>query len=351
MEKIKASAMRDILGQLVDYIKEHPHVLEMETKELTRYLKKELLTVARDKPSIGIIFHFGLYSVPAFDSDPSRRGIKNGSEWYLKRLTETASYRPISGWKETQAYHEEHYGERDYFNFKEDIKITEDKVEMWIQQALAIKAKYVIITTKHHDGCCLFPRKEGVSLDQDVVGWVAKHARKNGLKFGAYYSWLEWGRSFTKVYMEEVVEPQINELQKKYKPDLWFFDGQWMAKSKVVKDKMIAICKKLKKLNPQVEMNDRGTEGEATFKTLEKTLPEENVEGKWEYIDTIGHSWGYNAHAKKSSYKTGKQLYDVYEKVTQGNGNFVINLGPTSNGSLDKNETRALREFAQLLKE
>ena len=64
----------------------------------------------------GVIFHWGLYSVPAYDDTKSckKRSIQNGSEWYLRRLRETGTFRPISGWKETQEFHKANYGDKPY---------------------------------------------------------------------------------------------------------------------------------------------------------------------------------------------------------------------------------------------
>lgn len=86
--------------------------------------------------SFGIIFHWGIYSVPAFD-DPksaSRRKTQNGSEWYLKRLmTQEGAYRPVSGWKETQAYHAEHYPEMKYEDFASQFSPTSWDPDTWMK--------------------------------------------------------------------------------------------------------------------------------------------------------------------------------------------------------------------------
>ena len=71
------------------------------------------------QPSFGIIFHWGVYSVPAYDDPTSaaRRKIQNGSEWYAKRLSETGAFRPVTGWKETQEHHKKLYGAASYEDF------------------------------------------------------------------------------------------------------------------------------------------------------------------------------------------------------------------------------------------
>jgi hypothetical protein len=72
---------------------------------------------------IGVIFHFGLYSVPGFIHDMKKPG--NGSEWYLKRLLEDGKFRPISGYKKTQEFHSENYGANSYRDFKKYINVEE----------------------------------------------------------------------------------------------------------------------------------------------------------------------------------------------------------------------------------
>ena len=68
----------------------------------------------------GLIIHWGIYSVPAF-STTKKLKMQNGSEWYKGRLLEKNTFRPISGWKETQAFHSQHYGDSPYENFLDEF--------------------------------------------------------------------------------------------------------------------------------------------------------------------------------------------------------------------------------------
>ena len=131
----------------------------------------------------------------------------------------------------------------------------------------SVGATYVIITAKHHDGFCLFQTK---STDfnsfnhnkRDIVKELEISARKYGLRFGIYYSWYEFPsereeisiKNFTVDYINTIIDPQIKELLL-YNPDIFWFDGDWVIKTKIGKERVKTICKLLKKKN--IEINNR----------------------------------------------------------------------------------------------
>jgi alpha-L-fucosidase/alkylated DNA repair dioxygenase AlkB len=322
-------------------------------------------------PKFGIIFHWGLYSVPAYD-DPvslSNRRTQNGSEWYLKRLMETGNYRPLSGWKETQQYHQTHYGNRTYQSFVDDFTAEKWDPEQWMQICKSAGAKYVIITTKHHDGFCLWPTSSTdhnsmqAASKKDIVGMFRDAARRNGLLFGVYYSWFEFGQSCTIQYMDTIVSIQINELQT-YKPDIWWFDGDWACTTKYANTKIQTLCDDIRRSNVHALINDRiggGKDlkeqrkdlnflGNASYRVYgDREIPNESPKVKWEHINTIGLSWGRNKAQTSEHYKTVTQLYDLYKEVTLKGGNFLLNLGPNSDGSLDPQEVSILEELSKFI--
>ena len=307
---------------------------------------------------IGMIFHWGLYSIPAFDDIGSARRRSQhsggGSEWLIARLqAKETDFRPPSGWKQAQTYIAKTFSPS--FQYQDLIPLFE-KIQVdfdhWMITAKSAGASYVILTARHHDGYVL----------DKFVEKFGEVAKKHGLKWGIYYSWIEFNKPFTQVYMKTVVEPQLNQF-KLLKPDIWWFDGHWNIQTIVGRKFVSQFVQGLKEENPHVEINDRLSVeykqkkndldwlGDATFRNFEdRYLPLRKPTVPWEHITTIGLSWGRNLQQEERDYKTGKELYALYEKVVELGGRFLINLGPDGNGELDPMEVKCLQEFAGCFK-
>jgi len=319
---------------------------------MSKYAKKFTSLIESKRAPFGIILHWGVYSVPGYDDIKSahRRRTQNGSEWYLRRLTEKGTYRPISGYKETQAYHRRNYPDMEYADFAPMFLSNSSNwnPESWIQYFKHVKCEFLIITAKHHDGYCLWPSKTGhqTGSNVDIIGTLAYYAQQYGLQFGIYYSWFEFGVSVTKDYLTTTVTPQLEELEK-YKPDIWWFDGDWECKSQYAKTYMTSFCKRARKLNPNVLINDRiglsrDSDGLASYRVYnDRTLPT-NTGIPQEHINTIGLSWGYNRDQKPDDYKTVKELIELYEETTSVGCRFLLNMGPLADGTLDPIEVERL---------
>lgn len=304
--------------------------------------------VRHKKMEFGIIFHWGLYSVPAYDSIKSarRRKLQNGSEWYLKRLTENGTYRPVSGHLETKDYHNKTWNNIDYYDFithfNKDTKNWDP--DKWMLYCKSIGAKYVILTSKHHDGFCLWNTKSTERKStNNLLEKFGISAKKFGLKFGIYYSWGEFDISITKKYLE-TIQIQINELLK-FEPDLFWFDDNWDIKTQTATKTINSICEKIRKLG--IEINNRIPKNNENFdfKSFEKHFPVEK-DKKWEYIDTVGYSWGRNKDQSLEDYKTSDDIKKLLEKAKKlGCSKFTLNLGPDSKGDFDPFEEKILSEI------
>ena len=301
----------------------------------------------------GLIIHWGLYSVPAF-STTKKLKMQNGSEWYNARLTEKNTFRPVSGWKETQAFHLQHYGESPYDNFLQQFNIESAKwnPDNWMKLCKDIGASYIILTAKHHDGFCLWKTDTtDKQCDRNIISDFVHSAKKHGIRYGIYYSWWEFNTSITIKFVNEIVIPQINEL-KQYTPDIWWFDGHWNIKTLYAKNTIDKIVSELL-TTPHIWINDRiPLPQRATCRTFEdryipKTLPELESGQRWEHINTIGLSWGRNKQQTVKDYKTTEQLCDLYKHVSEMNGRFTLNLGPNPDGSFDQEEVKRLYELKE----
>ena len=81
----------------------------------------------------------------------------------------------------------------------------------------------------------------------------------------------------------------------------------------------------------------------------DRMYPNRNPGYNWEYIFTIGHSWGYNQCQEDNDYKSGKKIKQLYDIVNNMNGNFLINFGPKMDGTLDENELKSYNKFMKLI--
>lgn len=357
-----------------DYIMKNIDTLTNDFKTLvSKFSKNEnSIPIKKDlkemKDNIGIIFHWGLYSIPAYDDITSARRRSEhsggGAEWIQARLeVKPTDFRPPSGWKNAQKYFAEHFPNMTYKDLK-NVFMPSPNFDEWMRIAKDAGASYVILTTRHHDGFALWPSKTTPdwSSKTDYVKQFKEAAQKYGLKWGVYYSFIEFKKGFTIDYINTIVKPELDEL-KQYNPDIWWFDGHWNIKSKTAQTFVSDYVKELKREYPLVQINDRlGEEyktrkedldwlGDATFRNFEdRYVPSRRPTVPWEHITTIGLSWGRNLQQQKQDYKTGEMLYESYKMITDLGGRFLINLGPDAQGNLDPNEVESLNVFGKLVR-
>ena len=295
----------------------------------------------------GVIIHYGVYSYYGYDdvSSAKRRNVQNGSEWYYGRLIDTNTFRPISGQSFTKKYHEKNFGVTDYFENVDKImnneKTVREKVRMWIEKS---GASYIILTSKHHDGLCLWDTKTTSRKSKvDICKIFSEECKIKGISFGFYYSWFEFDKSFTVDYFEKYCEPQLAELLK-YNPKYLWFDGQWKITQKSIKSKILMIVKDL--VSNGILINDRigGDDfSMCSYRVFsDRFIPTEKLDIKWQHVNTIGYSWGYNQEQKKEDYKNGKEIYDLYKKINKLGGELLLNIGPMANGDICPEELKVL---------
>jgi alpha-L-fucosidase len=298
--------------------------------------------------TFGIIIHYGVYSYYGYDDTNSakNRKVQNGSEWYYGRLIDNNNFRPISGHNFTKKFHEENFSGIDYFDNIDKMINDENKIKQWIIFAKKNKANYIILTSKHHDGVCLWnTHTDSHKSLIDICKIFSDECKRENIDFGFYYSWFEFGKSFNVKYFEEYCIPQIKELLL-YNPKYIWFDGDWKITQKIIRQKIKNIVLNMKKKG--IIINDRlGIKDDdysyCDYRVFsDRYIPKEKLDIKWQHINTIGYSWGYNREQKKEDYKSGNQIYELYSKILKLGGNFLVNIGPNSNGDIIQNEAEAI---------
>ena len=179
----------------------------------------------------GLFIHWGVYSVPAW----APKG--EYAEWYLNSMRSPGSA--------TQEYHNRTWGEDfKYEDFAPLFTARAFDADQWARMIAGSGARYVVLTSKHHDGYCLWPSAQrpgwnsvDIGAGRDLVGELAGAVRKEGVKFGLYYSIYEWTHPLypDKVdeYVEQYMMPQFKDLVTRYAPAVIFADGEWDHPSSV----------------------------------------------------------------------------------------------------------------------
>lgn len=298
----------------------------------------------------GIIIHYGVYSHFAYDDIKSarRRRIQNGSEWYYGRLSETGTFRPISGHQNTKTYHAQTHGDSDYFDSICELTTNPDQVREWVRVAKSAGATSAVLTTRHHDGVCLWNTATTArKSEMDICRVFIDECRRLEITPGFYYSWFEFGAPFTVSYFRTVCLPQLNELMT-YAPEIMWFDGDWKMTQKNVCAEVHALVERM--LSRGIQVNDRTGKGAPPAGCIrvfaDRYIPSEPLDIAWQHVNTIGLSWGYNREQTPADFKSATDIRALMARVGSLGGRFLLNIGPMADGTICAEELACLSALA-----
>jgi len=310
---------------------------------------------------LGIFLHWGVYSVPAWaPTGPQHSTGYKYAEWYQRHVQQdSAKNGPF--WR----FHERTYGPRTrYEDLARDFQAELWEPERWAALFARSGARYVVLTSKHHDGFTLWPSAQSPhwnSVDlgphRDLVGDLAQAVRGRGLKFGLYYSLYEWYHPlYTRDaadprlarYVGDHMLPQLRDLVARYRPSLVWTDGEWEHPSAVWRGaEFLAWLFNTAPNRDEVVVNDRwGKEtrsrhggfytseyGMVDFAT-KAGLGDAAARHPWEETRGIGHSFGYNRNETLGDYLTSRAVVHLLVDVVSRGGNLLLNVGPTADGRI-----------------
>ncbi len=307
----------------------------------------------------GLFIHWGLYAIPAGELN----GETNHAEWIR-----TTAEIPIGRYDEFVAQ----------WN---PVKFDADA---WVEMAKDAGMKYVVITSKHHDGFCLFDSKwtdfdvTSTPFHRDVLEELSEACRRKGLKICWYHSIMDWhhpdylprrdwekatraatGADFSRYVAH--LHRQVGELLTRYGPiGVMWFDGEWEATWN--NELGTALYDRCLELQSDVIVNNRVAKGRSgmagmtidpsfrgDFGTPEQEIPSKGFPGvDWETCMTMNANWGYNKNdrAWKSATDLVRKLVDIASK----GGNFLLNVGPTAEGEFPPESVERLRAIGRWMK-
>jgi alpha-L-fucosidase len=246
--------------------------------------------------------------------------------------------------------------------------------EAWVKAAKEAGIKYITLTSKHHDGFCLWPSAftsyniMNSPFRRDVVGELAKACSKHGIKFCLYYTVLDWYDRRYPVHNNGTKElapdgdmkafvlymkNQLKELITRYHPYMIWFDGNWEAPWTL--NMGVDIYRYLKTLDKDVIINNRlgkgthklmGSETVGDYATPEQEVGETNMLNPWESCITICQQWAWKPNDKM---KTLQQCIQTLASTAGGNGNLLFNVGPMPDGRIEARQVARLKEMGRWL--
>jgi alpha-L-fucosidase len=319
----------------------------------------------------GMFIHWGLYAIPA-------------GEWNGK------IYGGISEWLMSHADIPRGTYERLALQFNP----TEFDAAEWVQIAKSAGMKYIVITSKHHDGFALYDSQisdydiiDRTPYKKDILRALSEECKKQDIRFCTYYSILDWHHpsqypAYAKYYKEleeekddkpsiswdaygnnkmkpdrkkeyiTYMKTQLEEIVTQYNPAVIWFDGGWTEWW--TPDDGKDIMDFLWSLNPDLIINNRAAGSEememimGDFGTPEQSIPGERGTRDWESCMTMNDSWGYKR--SDPNWKPVSVLLINLIDIASKGGNFLLNVGPTDQGTIPEESISRLHEMGNWLK-
>jgi len=305
----------------------------------------------------GMFIHWGVYSVPAGEWN----GKKNYGEWFME---------------------ETHMKVSEYEKFAKEFNPVKFDAKEWVRIARDAGVKYIVITSKHHDGFGMYRSEltdwciKSTPFQRDPLKELADACKEAGITFCFYHSIMDWHhpdwgqrRKWNDVVKDEpnmdryteYMKGQLKELLTRYGPiGILWFDGEW--EKPWTNERGVDLYNYVRSLQPNIIVNNRVGKGRAGMSGMDKDkgvgdygTPEQEIPATgfgagvdWESCMTMNGHWGYNKNDKnwKSAENLIRNLIDCASK----GGNYLLNVGPTSEGLIPGPSVERLSEIGKWMK-
>ncbi|MCI6811007.1 MAG: alpha-L-fucosidase [Lachnospiraceae bacterium] len=318
----------------------------------------------------GIFIHWGIYSVPAYAPRTWELGeVPGNEEWFCNNPYAEWYYNSVNvGSGPSYEYHIQKYGEG--FSYEDFIPMW--KAEKWNPKEWAeifekAGAKYVVLTTKHHDGFCLYPsiytdfNSVEMGPKRDITGELTEAVREKGLRMGVYYSGIiDWQFAHDPIFTEEenftnacptfeyadYSYNQMMELIDNYKPSVLWNDIGWPKQNEQAMPYLLAHYYNVVE---EGVVNDRFNGLYHDFLTKEYRQGNVDRNEKWEMCRGMGLSFGYNENEGDDQLMSVSELVSLLVGTVANNGNLLLNIGPRADGSIPEEQVKRLLELGRWL--
>lgn len=307
----------------------------------------------------GVLFHWGLYSVPGIVESWSI--CSEDVDWISRK--KNLPYDEYKKW---------------YFGLKDSLNPVNFNPKQWADVMKNAGMKYMIFTSKHHDGFCMFDTKHtdfsianGAFKNnpkKDVLKHVLDAFREKNFMIGEYFSKPDWHTEwFWNPYFatpnrhinykkerhpgwwknyQTFTQNQLNELLSNYGPiDILWLDGGWITGDDINLDSILVDGRKK---HPGLIAVDRAIKGKnENYQTPERGIPSTQLDYPWESCITLSHDWGWVPNAP---FKSAQKVINTLIEITAKGGNLLLGVGPTPDGVIEDEVVTRLHKVGQWLK-
>ena len=308
----------------------------------------------------GIFIHWGVYSVPGWGAP------QQYAEWYWHNM---ADRKPGNIWWQ---YHKKNFGENfEYKDFAPLFRAELFDPKQWADIFARSGAKYIVPTSKHHEGFTLWPNADAsrtwgrpwnaveTGPKRDLLGDLGDACRQRGLKYGFYFSLYEWFNPLwlkdRKRYVTEHMIPQFKDVVTRYKPAIIFADGEWdMPSADWKSEELLAWLFNESPCKDEVVINDRwgkdSRHQHGGYYTTEYGAGLKDASHAWEESRGMAWSYGYNRAETIDDYKPAREMILTLIDLVSRGGNFLLDIGPTGDGRIPVIMQQRLLEIGDWLR-
>ncbi|WP_345605590.1 alpha-L-fucosidase [Pseudonocardia adelaidensis] len=321
----------------------------------------------------GIFVHWGAYSVPAWAEPTGELGTVDEGVWFRHNSYAEWYWNTIRfDDSPAREHHRRVHGDAPYDDFLDAWKAEEFDPKAWCDLFARAGARYVVPTSKHHDGIALWDAPGTATRNtvhrgphRDLIGDLASAARAAGMRFGVYYSGgLDWSvtehlpaiDTFANVRAQRPIDAayaayaylHVRDLVDRYRPDVLWNDIEWPDAGKHAGQLgLFELFRHFYATVPDGVVNDRWGDTHWDYRTSEYQHGlEAETAPAWENNRGIGLSFGYNRVEDSRHLISGPQLVRHLVDVVSRGGNMLLNVGPTASGLIPEGQRRTLEELA-----
>lgn len=270
----------------------------------------------------------------------------------------------VNGVSESWSFHNGQISHKDYMDQVKGFTASSYDPEAWADLIQESGARYSVITTKHHDGVALW--KSGpvnvvkdTPASRDLLTPFYDALKARDIKAGAYFSLIDWSHKNYPGFLKDssrykvTDEPkrwekfqkfnlgQIEEISTKFKPDLWWFDGDWEHSAEEWKSTEIREI--ILSGNPKAIINGR-LQGYGDYETPEQNFPVSRPSYPWwELCMTSNDNWGYR-HTD-TNWKSPYEIITIFVDAVSYGGNLLLDIGPKEDGTIPQEQVHILKEL------